>query len=147
MAVTHFFFGNGIKALATGLIDLDTDTLSIALTTSAYTPDQDAHDFFDDVTHEVEGEGYVAGGTVLANGTVTYTAGSNVLAFNADDVSWPNSTITARRAIIYKNVGGTAASSPLLSYVDFGEDKVSTGGDFSLSWAAGGLFTITPAAP
>jgi hypothetical protein len=38
-----------------GSIDLDTDTIKVMLVTSAYTPDQDAHDFKEVVTDEVFG--------------------------------------------------------------------------------------------
>ena len=38
-------------------IDWDTDTIKVALLTNAYTPDQDAHNYLDDViTHEVTGD-------------------------------------------------------------------------------------------
>jgi len=54
-----------------GSIDLETDTIKVALVTSSYTADQDAHDFFDDVTTEVSGTGSTAGGASLANKAVT----------------------------------------------------------------------------
>jgi hypothetical protein len=36
-------------------IDLDSDTIKLMIVTSAYTPDQDAHNKRDDVTNEVSG--------------------------------------------------------------------------------------------
>ena len=42
---------NSFKAnIMNGSIDLDTDTIKVALVTSSYTPDQDAHEDFADVT-------------------------------------------------------------------------------------------------
>jgi hypothetical protein len=41
------------RDIANGSIDLDTDTIKVMIVTSAYTPDQDAHDERDDITNEV----------------------------------------------------------------------------------------------
>ena len=50
------------KGLGDGAIDWLNDTIKVMLVTSAYTPDQDAHDFKDDITNEISGTGYTAGG-------------------------------------------------------------------------------------
>ncbi|HEX8609330.1 MAG TPA: hypothetical protein VF679_11875 [Pedobacter sp.] len=129
------------KKIMDGSIDLDTDTIKVALVTSSYTPDQDAHDFFDDVTNEVTGTGYTAGGATLANKTVTADNTDNEGVFDADDVSWTTSTITARGAVIYKSTG-TASTSPIIAYIDFGADKTSTAGTFQITWAAEGILNL-----
>lgn len=49
------------------------DTIKVALLTSSYTPNYDTHDFFDDITNEVTGTGYTAGGATLGSKTVTTT--------------------------------------------------------------------------
>lgn len=126
------------KKIMDGSIDLDTDTIKVALVTSAYTPDQDAHDFFDDVTNEVTGTGYTAGGASLANKAVTADNTDNEGVFDADDTVWSTSTITARGAVIYKSTG-TASTSALICYLDFGSDKVSTAGTFTIAWNAEGI--------
>lgn len=133
------------KHIMNGGIDLDTDTIKVALVTSSYTPDQDAHEFFDDVTNEVSGDGYTAGGEELANKSVTQNNTANRAVFDADDVSWPNSTITARGAVVYKDTGNPA-TSPLICYKDFTEDKISTDGDFDLTWHADGIVHLGDAA-
>lgn len=43
-------------------IDFDTDTIKAMLCAAGYTPDLDAHDYKNDVTNEVTGTGYTAGG-------------------------------------------------------------------------------------
>jgi hypothetical protein len=129
------------KKIMDGSIDLDTDTIKVALVTSSYTPDQDAHDFFDDITNEVSGTGYTAGGASLANKAVTADNTDNEGVFDADDVSWTTSTITARGAILYKSTG-TASTSPLIAYLDFGSDKISTAGTFTISWNAEGILNL-----
>lgn len=124
-------------------IDWDTDTIKVALVTSSYTPDQDAHDYWDDVSaNEASGTGYTAGGATLASKTVGYTSGTNVTKFDAADVSWTSSTVTARYAVIYVATGSSATSA-LIAYVDFGTDQSSSAGTFSIVWDAAGIFTTT----
>jgi hypothetical protein len=60
--------GEGLMTGVTnGVWDWDTDTIKCALTTSTYTVDIDTHDFFNDVTNEITGTGYTAGGATLAS--------------------------------------------------------------------------------
>lgn len=129
------------KKIMDGSIDLDTDTIKVALVTSGYTPDQDSHDFFDDVTNEVSGTGYTAGGATLANKVVSADNTDNEGVFDADDVTWGTSTITARGAVIYKSTG-TASTSPLIAYIDFGSDKSSSGGNFTIAWNSEGILNL-----
>lgn len=130
------------KYIMNGSIDLDTDTIKVALVTSSYTPDQDAHDFFNDVTNEVVGTGYTAGGATLANKAVTQDNTDNEGVFDADDVTWSTSTITARGAVLYKSRGGLSSADELIAYLDFGSDKVSTNGDFTIAWNAEGILNL-----
>lgn len=125
-----------------GNIDHDADTIKVMLVTSAYTPDQDLHDFKDDVTNEVTGTGYTAGGATLASKTVTQDNTDNEGVFDAADVTWSTSTITARAAVMYKDTGA-AATSNLMIYLDFGSDQTSTAGDFTIQWGSEGIVNIT----
>lgn len=134
---------NSFKAkIMDGSIDLDTDTIKVALVTSTYTPNQDTHDFFDDVTNEVSGTGYTAGGATLASKTVTADTTDNEGVFDAADVTWASSTITARGAVIYKSTG-TASTSALICYLDFSTDQSSSSGDFTIQWNAEGILNLT----
>lgn len=139
--MADIIFNNFKKLIMNGSIDLDTDTIKVALVTSSYTPDQDTHDFFDDVTNEVVGTGYTAGGAALANKTVTADNTDNEGVFDADDVSWTTSTITARAAVLYKSTG-TASTSALICYIDFGANKISTAGTFTIAWNAEGILNL-----
>ncbi|MHA1482068.1 MAG: hypothetical protein ACTSQA_01355 [Candidatus Heimdallarchaeaceae archaeon] len=130
------------KNIMNGNIDLDTDTIKVMLVTSSYTPDQDSHEFKDSVTNEVSGTGYTAGGVELTSKVVSADDTDNEGVFDAADVTWSSSTITARGAVIYKDTG-TAATSPLICYLDFGADKSSSNGDFTISWNAEGIVNLT----
>jgi len=127
-------------------IDWDTDTIKVALLTNAYTPDQDAHNYLDDVVaNEVTGTGYTAGGNTLANKTNSYNSATNVIVLDADDTTWSSSTITARYAVIYDASPATNATRPLIGYVDFGSDQSSSNGNFTITWDATGIVRITVA--
>lgn len=135
---------NVMKALWNKQVDFDSDDIKVLLVSSSYTPNQDTHDFLDDVTaFEVTGTGYTAGGQALANKTVTLDAANNVLILDADNVTWPSSTITARYAIVYNNTGAGASSKPLISYIDLVSDQASSNGNFTVEWDASGLFRQT----
>ena len=138
-----YWYGNAVKNAFEGDIDFINDTIKCALTTSTYTPNQDTHEHFSDVTNEVAaGGGYTSGGETLGTKTATYTGGTNVFDIDAADVVWSNSTITARYAVIYKDTG-TPATSPLLCYVDFASDQSSSSADFTLQFDSAGIATIT----
>jgi hypothetical protein len=130
------------RDIMNGSLDLDTDTIKVMLVTSAYTPDQDAHTKRSDITNEVSGTGYTAGGATLTNKVVSVDNTDNEGVFDADDVSWANSTITARGAVLYKSRGGAPSADELLCYLDFGTDKSSTAGSFSLLWNAEGIINL-----
>jgi hypothetical protein len=127
-------------------IDFDTDTIKVMLLTSAYTPNQDTHDYLDDVVaNEVTGTGYTATGATLASKSITYDSATNVVILDADDVTWASSTITARYAVLYDASPGTNATRPLIGYVDFTSDQSSTAGNFTITWDATGIVRITVA--
>lgn len=117
--------------LAKGAIDFDTDTFKILLVTSSYTPDKDTHTRGDDITNEVTGSGYTAGGATTTV-TVTLDTANDKVTVGFSAVNWPTSTITARGAVIYKSTG-TAANDPLVAYMDFTNDVSSGGGTFSIA--------------
>jgi hypothetical protein len=127
-------------------VDFDSDTIKVALVSSAYTPNQDSHDYWDDVAaNEVTGTGYTAGGATLSGKTVTYDGASNVVVLDANDVVWASSTVTARYAVIYDDSGATNAQKVLIGYVDFGSDQSSTNGNFTVTWDATGIIRLTVA--
>jgi hypothetical protein len=121
-------------------IDFLSDTIKVALCTSAYTPNQSTHEFFSDVTNEITGTGYTAGGAALT--TKTCAASALVTTLDADDTSWTTASFTARYAIVYKSTG-TSTTSPLIGYVDFGADQTVSAGTFTITWNASGIVSLT----
>lgn len=145
MAVTAKLYGKGILAVYNKEIDWVSDTIKVLLTTSSYTPDQDTHDYHNDITNEVSGTGYTAGGATLANASQTYTAGTNKIKLDGDDVTWTTSTITARTAVVYDTTPGSSATNPLICYQQSDGDVSTTAGTFTIAWHADGIVEITVA--
>lgn len=134
-------FNSFKKEIMDGTIDLDTDNIKVMLVTSAYTPDQDAHTRISDVTNEVAGTGYTAGGQTLAGVTMSQDNTDNEGVFDATDTTWSTATISAAAAVLYKDTG-TPSTSPLIAYFDFGATKSSSGADFTIQWGAEGILNL-----
>lgn len=111
-------------------INVSTDTFKVLLV-NGYTPNFGTHTKRSDVTGEVTGTGYTAGGnTVAATISKDTTNHRNDVAFAA--TSWTTATISATGAVYYKSRGGLASADELVAYDDFGGTITSTGGTFSL---------------
>jgi hypothetical protein len=113
MTATHNF------TLSTGNtfnIALYDNNASFTAATTAYT-----------ATDEVSGTAYVAKGNTLVN--VTPTSSSTTALTDFSDSTWSSSTITARGAMIFND---TASGDPSVIILDFGSDKSSSSGDFTI---------------
>ena len=144
MAATAKVYVEAVYGQYTGTADrkLDwvNDTIKAVLLTSAYTPDQDNHDFYADLTNELStGGGYTAGGAALSNKTLTKDTATNRVRLKADPTVWgPGATFGPFRfLVVYKD----ATTDPLVSYVDFGADINVVNGTFTAVWdATDGVF-------
>lgn len=119
-------------------VDLEADVIKVMLLTSSYTPDAD-HNVIGDVSaNEVSGAGYTAGGATLAGKAVTEDDANDRAKFDANDTAWADSTITARYAAIYD----TTVTDNLICIVDFGTDKTSSTGAFTIQWDTDGIVRL-----
>jgi hypothetical protein len=131
MAITNAFCNSLKSELMTGLHNFTITTgnvFKIALYTSAATMDATTTVYA--ATNEAAGTGYTAGGNTLTNVTPVLSAGTAYTDFN--DSLWTISTITARGALIYNSTNGNRACAVL----DFGADKISSAGDFTVVFPA-----------
>ncbi len=131
------------KYLANGSVDLDTDTIKVMLLTNAASPNIDSWAFRSDVTNEVTGTGYTAGGQALTTKTVTQDNTNDRAAWDFDDPAWTTATITARYAVYYKSRGGASSADELILCQDFGADISSTAGTFTIQEPASGALLLT----
>ena len=127
-------------------IDFAGDTIKCALTLSAHTPNQDTHNFFDDLTNELSGTGYTAGGVTLAGKGLSYDGTSNELRFDFDDPAWgPGATLSdIKNAHLYKDTG-SAATSPLIAYTIFASAQAVSNGTFTIDVDTTTVLKITAA--
>ena len=135
MAFTGNFMCTSFKKeLLFGVHDFDLasgDTFNIALYTNSASFDASTTAYT--ATNEVSGTGYSAGGQALTNVDPT-TSGTTALIDFADE-TWTTATITARGALIYNTTPNTTSISvtnPTVVVLDFGGDKTSTAGDFTV---------------
>jgi hypothetical protein len=108
--------------------DLDTDVIKLALYTSAATLSAATTAY--STSDEVVGVGYTAGGNTLAGATVSLTGTTAFVDFT--DTTWTTATITARGALIYNS----SKSDKAIAVLDFGSDKTSTAGSFTVQFPA-----------
>lgn len=123
-------------------IDLIADQIKVALVTADYVPDLKGHKTFADVGRaEVRGKGYNTGGLALNGKKVEQDDDGDESVFRAADLAWPDSEITARGAVIYKQ-GAAANTSPLIGFIPFGKDKTSSADAFRIKWHKDGILNL-----
>ena len=118
MTATHNFTNSTGDAFQ---IAMYTNSASFTAATTAYT-----------ASNEVTGTAYVAKGNTLVNVTPTSTSTTAFTDFG--DSTWSSSTITARGAMIFND---TAVGDPSVVILDFGSDKSSSAGDFTIVFPTG----------
>ena len=104
------------------------NTFKIALYTNSVTLDKATTAYA--TTNEVSGTGYTAGGNTLTS--VTPALSTDTACCDFADSSWTTATITARGALIYNS----SASDKAVVVLDFGGDKTSTAGTFTIQFPA-----------
>ena len=109
------------------------DVFKIALYSSAATLDATTTAYTS--SNEVANSGtYAAGGGTLTNVTPT-TSGTTAFA-DFDDISFTSATINARGALIYNSTPTHTYTNPSVVVLDFGGDKISTSGTFTIQFPA-----------
>jgi len=138
---SSYIYNSAKKEISDGTIDLDADTFYIMIT-NGYTPNIDTHSKRSDVTGEVSGPGYTAGGVALTGTSVTVDNSDDEGVFDADDVTIPNCSIAGDGAVIYKRRGGLASADELVTYIPFGSTITSSNSNFKITWAAEGIINL-----
>lgn len=126
MAISQAMCSSFKQQLFLGEHDLDTDVIKLALYTSSATLDASTTAY--STTNEVSGTGYTAGGNTLTGATVSLSGTTAYVDFS--DTTWTTATITARGALIYNS----SKSNKAIAVLDFGADKTSTAGSFTVQF-------------
>lgn len=136
----------GQQNIEKAAINLLSDTIVCTLHTTSYTPNNNTHGTWADVsaTELSTGSGYTAGGVALT--TKAVTAGTATVTFDCDDISWASFSGTFRYAIFTRRAGGSLVSGDLLiGYYDLTGSGNTTGGGGTLMITinASGVFVTT----
>jgi hypothetical protein len=127
MAITQAMCTSFKVDLLDGEHDFGVDTFKIALYTSSATLDATTTEY--SATNETSGTGYTAGGNTLTVSTTPTSSGTTAyLSFS--NTTWSIASITARGALIYNSTNANKA----VAVLDFGSDKTSTAGDFTIQF-------------
>ena len=129
MAITQAMCTSFKKELLEATHDFTaaSNVFKLALYTSSATLDASTTAYT--ATNEVSGTGYTAKGEFLTSVTPTSSGTTALTDFN--DLTFSTATITARGALIYNEA---ATGDPSVCVLDFGSDKTSTAGDFTISF-------------
>ena len=101
-----------------------TNSASFNAATTAYT-----------TSNEVSGSGYTAGGGTLTRVDPSLSGTTALTDFS--DLTFTSATVTARGALIYNTTtGGGSGTTDTVVVLDFGSDKTSTAGDFTIQFPA-----------
>lgn len=125
-------YNSTVYDAVTGAIDFDTDTFYVMLVGAGYTFDKDAHAKRSDITSEVSGAGYTAGGqAIVPNVTKDNTNDRTSIVF--PQVTWPASTVAAAEgAVYYKRRGGASTADELVGFNDFPAPITTSNGTLTL---------------
>jgi len=133
MAITSGICISFKKEILLGEHDLDTDAIKLALYTSAASLSDGTTAYT--ATNETVGTGYSAGGVTLTG--IDVTTDSSVAVVSITDAVVTAATITARGALIYNSTNADKA----IAVFDFGADKSSSNGDFTIQFPAAAAAT------
>jgi len=122
MEAVHNFKNSGGNTFQLALY---TNSASFTAATTAYT-----------TSNEVSGTGYTAKGNSLTR--VDPTTSSTTAYTDFADSTWSSSSITARGALIFND---SASGDPTVCVLDFGSDKASSSGDFTVVFPSAGAST------
>lgn len=135
MAITQTMCSSFKQQILLGEHDMDTDVIKIALYTSAATLDASTTAYTTSNEVSSSGTNYTAGGNTLTGAAVTLDGTTAIVDFA--DTTWASSTITARGALIYNS----SKSNKAIAVLDFGGDKTSTNGAFTINFPAAAAST------
>lgn len=143
MAETLNLYKPFMRTLLNKEVDLDSDSIKVMLVGGGYTPDASVHEYISDVTSEITGTNYIAGGAEIPNKSFKIEDGIGI--FDADNVMW--SALTAdndiRYGIIYDDTPESADAKPLIAYIDFGDPIPVPNADFEIIWSPSGILRVS----
>ena len=149
-----FVYNKAAEEIATGTVNLLTDTIKTMLVTSTYSPARtdlvvDAGGANDPVDAEINVTGYTrgyggAGRKSLASKTLTVDQSNNRAEFDAANLTWTalGSGATIAAMIVIKEGASNDTTSRLIAYLDV-TDTATNGGDITFTFDAEGIIQFS----
>ena len=149
MAVTSYWYVNGLKSLVNGAITLGSSSFKVCLLGSDYaltnTKLQEDDTYADVIDSEITGTNYTAGGVGITLNAATNSTADVIIGAAVANTAWNSATFTARYTVIYESTG-TNTDMYLMGIVDFGADQSCSNGSFTIGWDDIAIFKMTPSA-
>lgn len=130
--MTSFVYDSCVDDTFQGSISFSKDKFKVLLVGPNYAPDKRRHSNRSQITDEVEGNGYKAGGASVAV-SLARDSGNDILQLMLGGHTFENATVSAKGAVYYKSRGGKPEDDELISYIDFEQVWSSLNGRFSFS--------------
>jgi hypothetical protein len=131
-------FRNGVLGSHATYVDLDADTIKVALIDHGTdTPNVSTDDFYNDISAGLVGS--------LSSALTTKTIGSVAAGvFDADNVTFTAVSGASVESVNVLKDTGVGSTSNLIAYFDTGTGLPVTpnGGDITVTWNASGIFTF-----
>lgn len=130
--------------LLDGDVVFGTDDTYLALASSSYTPDIDAHDFWNDVVaNEVTGTNWAANGQQADGEALSLVTANNDVEFDITDEVVATVTLSdGKHVILYSRTPGTDATRELIGYATMDTALAPAGGTLTLDFATTGFVLI-----
>lgn len=143
-SATGKLYGPGLLHLLDGSVIWGSDDVYIALASSSYTVDIDAHDFWNDVvSFEVTGTGWAANGQQADGETLSLVTANNDVEFDITDEVTATVTLSdGKHSILYSRTPGTDATRELIGYATWDTALAPAGGTLTHDFAGTGFVLV-----
>ena len=147
MSVTDRVYTKALKNLS--LAQMVTGPLRVSLHGTAYVPSQSVHETYADLSGEITGTGYTAGGAAIATADVSISidATAHTIALViANPTTWPGATLSGvKTAVLRGSLAAAHGSQFLIDYRTLSADSALRGAvsaTFAVPWPSNGVFRI-----
>jgi len=119
-------------------------TWGVALLGTGFTPNADTHEFMDDISAELSGNGYARKELILATGSPVQDNANDKSYYDFQDVEFTGiiGSLTFQTIVVFDNTNGADSSRRIKSMIKLASSQ-TVSDDFTLTIPSGGLFEIT----
>jgi len=121
------------------------ESWKLMLLNSSHEPNASTQQYIDDVNENEIADGggiYTAGGVPIAD-KIAVADGNDYYLDARNKIIGPGSTISFRYGVLFKDVDGNPARSPIRAHIDFITDQTVTNGTCTIQWNALGIIYIS----